>query len=75
MLNAFKSGMRERGYVEGQNLSITVRWPRGTFDDDPNAISDLINSKPDVIVAWATPTVVAVRRATSSCANRHGVGR
>ena len=32
MLSAFRDGMRGRGYVEGQNLSIDVRWPRGSFD-------------------------------------------
>jgi putative ABC transport system substrate-binding protein len=66
MLNAFKDGMRERGYVEGQNLSIIARWPKGTFDEDRGVVADLINNKPDVIVAWATPTVIAVRRATPS---------
>jgi hypothetical protein len=29
MLKAFREGMRERGYIEGQNLSINVRWPQG----------------------------------------------
>jgi putative ABC transport system substrate-binding protein len=32
MLNAFREGMRERGYIEGQNLFIDVRWPQGTFE-------------------------------------------
>jgi hypothetical protein len=36
MLSAFRDGMRERGYVEGQNLSIDVRWPQGTFEHDPS---------------------------------------
>ena len=35
MLNAFREGMRERGYTEGQNLSIDVRWPQGPFEQDP----------------------------------------
>jgi putative tryptophan/tyrosine transport system substrate-binding protein len=66
MLNAFRDGMRERGYVEGQNLSVTVRWPQGSFDQDPSVVAALINSNVDVIVAWATPTVIAVRRAKST---------
>jgi putative ABC transport system substrate-binding protein len=65
-LSAFRDGMRERGYVEGQNLSIDVRWPQGTFEHDPSPVAELINSNVDVIVAWATPTVIAVRRATST---------
>jgi len=66
MLNAFRDGMRERGYIEGQNLSVAVRWPQGSFDQDPSVVTELVNSNVDVIVAWATPTVIAVRRATST---------
>jgi putative ABC transport system substrate-binding protein len=66
MLSAFRDGLRGRGYVEGQNLSIDVRWPQGTFEDDPSPVAELINSNVDVIVAWATPTVIAVRRGTST---------
>ena len=66
MLSTFRDGMRERGYVEGQNLSIDVRWPQGTFEHDPSPLAELINSNVDVIVAWATPAVNAARRATSA---------
>jgi putative tryptophan/tyrosine transport system substrate-binding protein len=66
MLNAFRDGMRERGYTEGQNLSIAVRWPQGSFDQDPSVVTELINSNVDVIVAWPNPAVIAVRRATST---------
>jgi putative tryptophan/tyrosine transport system substrate-binding protein len=66
MLNAFRDGMRERGYTEGQNLSIAVRWPQGSFDQDPSVVTELINSNVDVIVVWAGPAVIAVRRATST---------
>jgi len=66
MLSAFRDGMRERGYVEGQNLSIDVRWPQGTFEHDPSPVAELINSNVDVIVAWPTPAVNAARRATSA---------
>jgi len=66
MLSALRDGMRERGYVEGSNLSIDVRWPQGTFEHDPSPVAELINSNVDVIVAWATPAVNAARRATSA---------
>jgi putative ABC transport system substrate-binding protein len=65
MLSAFRDGLRGRGYVEGQNLSIDVRWPQASFDQDPSVVTELVNSNVDVIVAWATPTVIAVRHATS----------
>ena len=66
MLSAFRDGMRGRGYVEGQNLSIEVRWPQGSFDQDPSVVTELVNSNVDVIVAWAGPATIAARRATST---------
>ena len=66
MIGAFREGLRERGYIEGRDISFDVRWPKGTFDDDPMAVSNLIKEDFDVIVAWATPTVFAVRQRTST---------
>jgi putative tryptophan/tyrosine transport system substrate-binding protein len=63
-LSAFRDGLRGRGYVEGQNLSIDVRWPQGSFDQDPSVVTELVNSNVDVIVAWGTPATIAARRAT-----------
>jgi putative ABC transport system substrate-binding protein len=65
-LSAFRDGMRGRGYIEGQNLSIDVRWPQGSFDQDPSVVTELVNNNVDVIVAWATPATIAARRATST---------
>jgi putative ABC transport system substrate-binding protein len=64
MVNAFREGMRERDYIEGYNLSIDVRWPRGTFEQDAGVAAELANTNVDVIVAWSTPAVMAARRAT-----------
>jgi putative ABC transport system substrate-binding protein len=66
MLSAFRDGMRGRGYVEGQNLSIDVRWPQGSFDQDRSVVTELVNSNVDVIVVWGTLTVIALRHATST---------
>src|SRR5262249_10202036 len=66
MLSAFRDGMRGRGYVEGQNLFIDVRWPQRSFDQDPSVVTEIVNSNVDVIVTWGTPTVIALRRATST---------
>jgi putative ABC transport system substrate-binding protein len=66
MLSAFRDGMRGRGYAEGQNLSIDVRWPQGSFDQDPSVVTELVNSNVDVIVTWTTPATIAARRATSA---------
>jgi putative ABC transport system substrate-binding protein len=66
MLSAFRDGLRGRGYVEGQNLSIDIRWPQGSFDQDPSVVTELVNSNVDVIVTWATAATIAARRATST---------
>src|SRR6516164_1849317 len=66
ILSAFRDGMRGRGYVEGQNLSIDVRWPQSSFDQDPSVVTELVNSNVDVIVTWATAATIAARRATST---------
>jgi putative tryptophan/tyrosine transport system substrate-binding protein len=66
MLSAFRDGLRERGYVEGQNLFIDARWPQGSFEQNPDIAAELVRSKVDVIVAWTTPSVIAARRATST---------
>jgi putative ABC transport system substrate-binding protein len=66
MLSAFRDGLLGRGYVEGQNLSIAVRWPQGSFDQDPSVVTELVISNVDVIVTWATPATIAARGATST---------
>jgi putative ABC transport system substrate-binding protein len=58
-LSAFRDSLREHGYVVGQNLRIDVRWPEET------AI-ELARSDVDIIVAWASPAVIAARRATAT---------
>jgi putative tryptophan/tyrosine transport system substrate-binding protein len=64
MLNAFREGMRERGYIEGQNLSVDVRW--GAFEQISALAAELVSANVHVIIAWATPSVIAARRATSA---------
>ena len=66
MLSAFREALQQRGWTEGKNLSIDVRWPKGSFAQEPGLISEVLHSNVDVIVAWATPTALAVRRATST---------
>jgi ABC-type uncharacterized transport system substrate-binding protein len=65
-LSAFRDALRERGYIEGQNLSIDYRWPEESFEQNPGVATELVGSNVDVIVAWASPAVAAARRATST---------
>ncbi|MFZ2092778.1 MAG: ABC transporter substrate-binding protein [Pseudolabrys sp.] len=66
MLNALRKGLRDNGYVEGQNVSIEVRWPKGSFAQNPGVADELVRSNVDIIVAWTTPAVTAARTATST---------
>jgi putative ABC transport system substrate-binding protein len=63
MVSALRDGLRERGYLEGQNLSIDVRW---LLDQNPNVATELVRSGVDLIVAWATPAAIAASRATAT---------
>src|SRR5262249_23940896 len=65
-LSAFSEALQQRGWTEGKNLSIDVRWPKGSFAQEPGLISEVLHNNVDVIVAWATPSALAARRATST---------
>jgi putative ABC transport system substrate-binding protein len=65
-LNAFRDGMRERGYVEGQNLAIEYRAPAAASEQNQEVAADLVRGGYDVILAWTTPSVIAARHATST---------
>jgi putative tryptophan/tyrosine transport system substrate-binding protein len=62
---AFREGLSETGYVEGQNLAVEYRWTEGHEDRAPLLAADLVGRKVDVIVAGG-PTVRAVKSATST---------
>lgn len=63
MISALRDGLRERGYIEGNNLILDIRW---LMDDNPNVAVELVRSGVDLIVAWATQAAVAASRATAT---------
>jgi putative ABC transport system substrate-binding protein len=66
LVNEFRNGLRDRGYVEGQNLTIDFRSPAVSFEQSPEVAAELARSNVDVILAWTTPPLIAARRATST---------
>lgn len=61
---AFHRGLRELGYVEGQNMVFDCRHAEGKFEGLDAAVAELVSAKPDVIVVFGHAPTRAVQRAT-----------
>lgn len=60
----FRQGLRDLGYIEGQNIRFEFRSAQGQIDRLPELAAELVRLKVDVIVTWFTPTAVAAKQAT-----------
>jgi len=65
-IEAFRQGLRELGYVEGQNLAIEYRWAEGKPERMRELAEELVRLKVDVIVAPSSVYTGAAKRATST---------
>ena len=66
LVEAFRQGMREFGYIEGKNLVIEFHWAEGRYHRFASLVTDLIHLPVDVIVTAGTPGTLAAKNATGT---------
>ena len=66
LVDAFREGLRQLGYVEGRNLMIKFAWAEGQQERHPVLARELVRLTPDVILTAGTPGTLAAKQATRS---------
>jgi putative tryptophan/tyrosine transport system substrate-binding protein len=65
-VDALRTGLRQLGYEEGNNIVFEYRWAEGRYDRLPELAAELVNLNVDVLVAHSTPGARAAKQATST---------
>ena len=66
LVKAFREGLRDHGYIEGQNIVIEYRWAEGNYKRFPDLVADLVKLKVDLILTTGTPGALAAKQATQT---------
>src|SRR3989442_15139467 len=66
LVEAFREGLRQLGYVEGHNLIIKYQWAEGQQERSAVLAAELVRLKPDVILTSGTLGTLAAKQATQS---------
>ena len=65
-LVALRQGLDELGWTDGRNINVQLRWPGGDLDRIRAFARELVELRPDVLVARSTPTTLALKRETDA---------
>ena len=65
-VDAFRQGLRDLGYIEGENILAEYRWAEGKADRLPDLAAELLRLKVEIIVTQGTQATLAAKQATST---------